>query len=123
MQLDFTNQIAHIEVGDVDGKKVITKTWGKDFGWSYDDALRVIDMHASYIANLNAVGIQTSVVIDEKVVSGLNDEHYVQSREEYFEQGDLLASLMASKNKAEFLQTATEQVTLTTKLLFTIPRT
>jgi hypothetical protein len=121
MQLDFTNQIAHIEVGEVDGKKVITKTWGKDFGWTHADALQVMDMHASYIANLNAIGIETSVVVDEKVIPGPNNQFLVQSREEYFHCGDLLVNLMASRSRAEFLQTAEEQIVLTTNLLFSIP--
>lgn len=121
MQLDFTNQIAHIEIGEHEGKKVITKTWGKDFGWSQTDAKQVIDMHARYIANLNAAGIETSVNIDENVIAGQNGEWYAQSREEYFSQGDLLANLMASTDKADFLKKVEEQVQLTAKMLFSIP--
>src|SRR5687767_12778029 len=110
MQLDFSNKIAHIEVGAVDGEQVITKTWGKDFGWSEEDAQQVIAMHRHYIANLQAAGVQTSQPIEEKVITGKEgDECLIRSTERFFEQGDMLAALMRSKNKTEFSKNAATQ--------------
>ena len=121
MQLDFSNQIAHIEVTTMNGSQVITKTWGKDFGWYEDDARRVIDMHQIYIANLQAAGVKTSQPIEEKVILGKDKEYLVQSTEKFFDQGDLLAVLMKSTDKAEFLQRLTAQVRLLAEMLFNIP--
>jgi len=121
MQLDFSNQIAHIEIITMNGERVITKTWGKDFGWSKDDARRVIEMHQIYIANLQAAGVKTSQPIEKKVILGKDKEYLVQSTEKFFDQGDLLAVLMKSTDKAEFLQRLTAQVHLLAEMLFNIP--
>lgn len=122
MQLDFSNQIAHIEVSTVNGQQVITKTWGKDFGWSESDAQQVIELHQRYIANLQAAGIKTSQPIEEKaVLSRDSDEYLVQSSENFFEQGDLLAVLMRSKNKTELIKGINEQAGLLAEMLFAIP--
>ena len=122
MQLDFSNQIAHIEISTVNGQKVITKTWGRGFGWSEIDAQQVIEMHQRYITNLKVAGIQTSQTIDEKVVSSrINDEYLVQCTEKFFEQGDLLDILMKSKDKMELTKAVVEQTKLLTDMLFSIP--
>jgi len=113
MQLDFSNQIAHIEITTMNGERVITKTWGKDFGWSENDARQVIELHQHYIANLQAAGINTSRPIEEKVVlSEDNDEYLIQCSEKFFEQGDLLAVLVRSKNKTELIKGITDQAKL-----------
>jgi hypothetical protein len=121
MQLDFSNQIAHIAVHTVNDERVITKTWGKDFGWSEDDARHVIKMHHSYITNLQAAGISTSQPIEEKVVPSKHGKEFlIQSTEKFFDQGDLLAVLMKSTDKTEFLKNMTVQVRLLAEMLFNI---
>jgi len=121
MQLDFSNQIAHIKVSTVKNGQVITKTWGRDFGWDEADARHVIEMHHHYITNLQAVGIKTSQPIKEEVVPGKDAEYLVQSTEKFFDQGDLLAVLMKSTDKQDFLQNMITQVRLLAEMLFNIP--
>jgi hypothetical protein len=122
MQLDFSNQIAHIEITTMNGERVITKIWGKDFGWSENDARQVVELHQRYIANLQAAGINIGQPIEEKVVlSEDNDEYLIRCSEKFFEQGDLLAVLMRSKNKAELIKEITDQARLLAEMLFNIP--
>lgn len=121
MQLDFTNKLAHINLDAVDGRKVIVKTWGKDFGWTSDDAIKVIAMHKLYINNLNSIGIKTSRNIAEKVIQGDDDEYLIQSIEEYFPQGDLLAQITGSNGTIQFLAAAEAQLKLLIALLVSIP--
>ncbi len=66
MQLDFANQLAHIVVGKIGEKEVITKSWGKAFGWSLSDAQQVIEMHGKYVFNLEQVGIKTSTNLEKE---------------------------------------------------------
>lgn len=120
-QLDFTNQLAHIVVSKTGEREIITKSWGKAFGWTFSDAQQVIEMHRKYVFNLHQVGIKTSTNLEEKVVSGENGEYLVQSTEEYFTQADLLANLMKSCNQDVFVEKVQEYISLSAKLLFSIP--
>src|SRR5258706_11444471 len=112
-QFNFSNQIAHIAVHTTNGQQLITKTWGKGFGWTAEDARHVIEMHRAYVANLQAAEVTASIPIEEKVVaSSVNGECLIQSTEAFFSQRHLQASLGTNTSKTQLIQRAKEQVPL-----------